>query len=218
VFAIAEVRGGGGLGRPWHDDGKLLRKANTFTDFIAVAEDLVAAGWTAPDRLAAVGGSAGGLLVGAVLNARPDLFRAALAQVPFVDLVTSMLDPDLPLTVVEREEWGDPRLPDLHAYMASYDPYANVRPAAYPDVLATAGLNDPRVGYWEAAKWVARLREANTGAARILLRIDLGSGHGGPSGRYDSLREVAFEYAFLLDRLVGISSALPGDAASGGGT
>ena len=209
VFAIAHVRGGGELGRRWYEDGKMAAKSHTFSDFIACARRLIAEGFTAPDRLAVRGGSAGGLLVGAVLNEAPQLFRAAVAEVPFVDCLTTMMDDTLPLTVGEWEEWGNP-VTDLDAYlrMRAYSPYDNVTgmdgngsPVRYPAVLATAGLHDPRVGYWEPAKWVARLRAADP-AARVLLRTELSAGHAGPSGRYDAWREEAFVCAFLIDSLV----------------
>lgn len=200
VFAIAHVRGGGELGRSWYEDGKLAAKENTFTDFIAVAEHLVAEGYTTPDLLAARGGSAGGLLVGAVVNRRPDLFAAVVAEVPFVDVVTTMLDESLPLTVIEWEEWGNPSLPAEYAWMRRYSPYDNVRAASYPAMLVTAGLNDPRVSYWEPAKWVARLRTTATTRGPLLLKTEMGAGHGGPSGRYDAWRDESFVMAFLLDR------------------
>jgi len=200
VFAIAHVRGGGEMGRPWYDDGKMLRKRNTFTDFIACAEHLISAGYTTSERLAVRGGSAGGLLIGAVLNLRPELFTAAVAEVPFVDALSTILDPTLPLTVTEWEEWGNP-LDDAEVYacMRSYSPYDNVGPAAYPTVLATAGLNDPRVSYWEPAKWVQRLRECTTSGRPIYLKTEMGAGHGGPSGRYDAWRDEALVFAFVLD-------------------
>jgi oligopeptidase B len=203
VFAIAHVRGGGELGRAWYEDGKLHNKVNTFTDFIACAEHLVAEGWTSPQRLVALGGSAGGLLMGAVINRRPDLFRAVVAEVPFVDVVTTILDPSLPLSVIEWEEWGDPHDPAYYRTMKAYSPYDNIEAQPYPAVLATAGLNDPRVSYWEPAKWVARLRERDTGARPILLKTEMGAGHGGPSGRYDAWRHDAFVYAFILSSLDG---------------
>ncbi|MCI0370827.1 MAG: prolyl oligopeptidase family serine peptidase, partial [candidate division NC10 bacterium] len=187
------------MGRAWYEDGKLLRKRNSFTDFIAAAEHLVAEGYTAPDRLAIAGGSAGGLLVGAAINLRPDLFRAVLAEVPFVDVVNTMLDAGLPLTVIEYEEWGNPGQREYYEYIRSYSPYDNVAARDYPHILVTAGLNDPRVAYWEPAKWTARLRARKTDGNRLLLRTNMGAGHGGASGRYDHLREVAFKYAFLLD-------------------
>jgi oligopeptidase B len=201
VYAVAHVRGGQEMGRWWYDQGKLLNKKNTFTDFIAAAEYLVRERYTASDRLAIRGGSAGGLLVGAVLNLRPDLFRAAVADVPFVDVITTMLDASIPLTAGEWLQWGDPREPEAYRYMKSYSPYDNVERKDYPAILVTAGLNDPRVGYWEPAKWVARLRAMKTDGNPLLLRTNMGAGHGGSSGRYDALREQAFRYAFILDQL-----------------
>ncbi len=202
VFAIAHVRGGGELGRPWYDDGKRLHKRNTFTDFIACAEHLVAERVTSPDRLVARGGSAGGLLMGAVTNLRPDLFAAVVAEVPFVDCLTTILDETLPLTVTEWEEWGNPvEDPEVYEYMKGYSPYDNVVPAAYPTILATSGLNDPRVSYWEPAKWVQALRPATTSGKPIYLKTEMGAGHQGPSGRYDSWRDEAFVFAFILDAL-----------------
>ena len=202
VCALAHVRGGGEMGRRWYEDGKMLRKKNTFTDFVACAETLVAEGYADPGRLVLRGGSAGGLLVGAVVNLRPDLFRAAVADVPFVDVLTTILDEDLPLTVTEWEEWGNPKAdPEVYAYVKSYSPYDNVAAVDHPAVLALAGLNDPRVSYWEPAKWVQRLRDRGTGGARILLKTEMGAGHGGPSGRYDSWREEALIFAFVLDEL-----------------
>ncbi len=201
VYAIAHVRGGGEMGREWYEDGKFLNKANTFADFIACAGELIERGYTGPRRLAIRGRSAGGLLIGAVLNARPDLFACAVAQVPFVDALTTMLDEMIPLTVNEYEEWGDPNDPEFYEYMKSYSPYDNVHRAIYPAVLVTAGLNDPRVPYWEPAKWVAKLRSATLSSRPIVLKTDLGSGHSGPSGRYDSWREEAFVSAFVVDHL-----------------
>ena len=199
VVAIAHVRGGEEMGRAWYESGKLLHKRNTFTDFIAAAEHLVAEGYTSPDRLAINGGSAGGLLMGAVTNLRPDLFQAVLAEVPFVDVVNTMLDATLPLTVIEYDEWGNPNDATYYEYMRSYSPYDNVTSKDYPHIMVTAGLNDPRVAYWEPAKWTARLRARKTDRNRLVLRTNMGAGHGGASGRYDYLREVAFKYAFLLD-------------------
>jgi oligopeptidase B len=198
VFAIAHIRGGAELGEEWHDHGKLLEKRNTFTDFIACAEHLISARYTSADRLAIMGGSAGGLLMGAVLNLRPEWFHAAIAKVPFVDTLNTMLDPTLPLTMAEYEEWGDPEDKQYYDYIRSYSPYDNVAPRAYPMMLVTAGLNDPRVSYWEPAKWVAKLRALKTDANVLLLKTDMGSGHFGPSGRYEGIKEVAFDYAFLL--------------------
>jgi oligopeptidase B len=199
VVAIAHVRGGEELGRPWYDAGRLLNKRNSFTDFIAAAEHLVQAGYTTPEGLAISGGSAGGLLVAAVVNLRPELFRAVLAEVPFVDVVNTMLDATLPLTVIEYDEWGNPNDPEAYAYIRSYSPYDNIQARGYPHMLVTAGLNDPRVAFWEPAKYTAKLRANRTNANRLLLRTNMGAGHGGASGRYDFLREVAFKYAFVLD-------------------
>lgn len=200
VFAIAHVRGGGFLGRQWYEDGKFLKKPNTFHDFVACAQLLIDRGLTAPDRLAMSGGSAGGLLVGAVMNLAPELFRSVLAAVPFVDIVSTMLDESLPLTAAEWEEWGDPRTPEFFQAMLAYSPYDNVGARAYPDVLAVAGLNDPRVQYWEPAKWVAKLRDRAT-SGEFLLLTHLGAGHQGRSGRYGALEDRALEYAWLLSTL-----------------
>jgi oligopeptidase B len=197
-FAIAHVRGGGELGERWYQAGKQAHKHNTFSDFIACAEHLVATGVTTADRLVISGGSAGGLLIGAVLNLRPDLFAAAVAEVPFVDTLNTMLDPDLPLTVTEYDEWGNPQEPEVYARIKAYAPYENVKPQAYPHLLAVAGYNDTRVAYWEAAKWVARLRELSTSDHLLLLKTELGAGHGGMSGRYQGLRDVALEYGFVF--------------------
>lgn len=201
AYAIAHVRGGGEMGREWYDQGKMLNKTNTFTDFIACAEHLLAAGYTSPERLVISGGSAGGLLMGAVTNMRPDLFSVVVATVPFVDVLNTMLDPDIPLTVIEYEEWGDPNLKEYYDYMKSYSPYDNVKVGDYPHMLITAGLNDPRVQYWEPAKWTAKLRAAKTDSNILLLKTEMGAGHFGPSGRYEYLKEVAFQYAFILNRL-----------------
>jgi oligopeptidase B len=199
VFAIAHVRGGGELGRRWYEDGKMLRKRNTFTDFIACAEHLIADGYTSPERLVARGGSAGGLLMGAVANLRPDLFAAVVAEVPFVDCLTSMMDESLRLTVTEWEEWGNPVADaEAYAYMRSYSPYDNVSTAAYPAMYVSAGLNDPRVGYWEPAKWVAKLRSRRTDDRPLVLRTELGAGHRGRSGRYEAWRNEARVQAFIL--------------------
>lgn len=203
VFAIAHVRGGGEMGRHWYNEGKLLDKRNTFTDFIACARYLIEQGWTSPRRLAIRGGSAGGLLVGAVVNMAPELFGAVVAEVPFVDALNTILDPSLPLTVMEWEEWGNPvASADVYAYMRSYAPYENVEAKDYPPMLVTAGLNDPRVSYWEPAKWVAKLRATRTDGNTLLLKTEMGAGHMGPSGRYDAWRDEALVYAFLLDTLV----------------
>lgn len=201
VFAVAHTRGGGELGRRWYDQGKLLAKKNTFTDFVACAQHLVKAGWTASDRLVARGASAGGLLMGAVANLAPDAFTGIVAQVPFVDALTSILDPSLPLTVTEWEEWGNPLDdPEVYAYMKSYTPYENVAAVDYPAILAVTSLNDTRVLYSEPAKWIARLRAVAPGGD-YLLKTEMGAGHGGPSGRYDSWREEAFINAWVLDRI-----------------
>lgn len=201
VVAIAHVRGGEEMGRPWYEGGRLLNKRSSFTDFIAAAEHLVREGYSSPDCLAINGGSAGGLLIGAVTNLRPDLFRAVLAEVPFVDVVNTMLDASLPLTVIEYDEWGNPNDPAAYSYIRSYSPYDNIAAKDYPHMLITAGLNDPRVAYWEPAKWTAKLRAMKTDNNRLLLRTNMGAGHGGASGRYDFLREMAFKYAFILDAL-----------------
>ncbi|MDP9113023.1 MAG: S9 family peptidase [Acidobacteriota bacterium] len=201
VYAIAHIRGGMDLGKPWHEAGRLLQKKNTFTDFIAAAEKLVAEKYTSPARLAIMGRSAGGLLMGAAVNMCPDLFTAVIAGVPFVDSLNTALDASLPLTVGEYEEFGDPDKRDFYEYMRSYAPYENVKAQAYPAMLVTAGLNDPRVSYWEPAKWVAKLRALKTNDRPLLLKTNMGSGHFGASGRYEYLKETALEYAFLLDVL-----------------
>ncbi len=201
VFAMAHVRGGGEMGRQWYVDGKLLNKKNTFTDFIACAEFLVDEGWTTAEQLVISGGSAGGLLIGAVINMRPELFHVAVADVPFVDAVTTMLDSSIPLTTEEWEEWGDPHDEQVFDYMLSYSPYDNVGAHSYPNLLITSGLNDPRVMYWEPTKWAARLRDLKTDQNLLLLKTEMGSGHMGRSGRYGYLEETAFEFAFVLDRL-----------------
>ncbi|WP_334181008.1 S9 family peptidase [Pseudomonas nitroreducens] len=203
VFAIAHVRGGGELGEAWYRAGKLAHKQNTFSDFIACAEHLLDHGYSTPAQLAISGGSAGGLLIGAVLNQRPQLFAAAIAEVPFVDVLNSMLNPDLPLTVTEYDEWGNPQEPEVYARIKAYAPYENVSAQDYPALLVVAGYNDSRVQYWEAAKWVAKLRVSKTDDRLLLLKTDLGAGHGGMSGRYQGLKDVALEYAFLF-KVLGI--------------
>jgi oligopeptidase B len=198
IYAVAHIRGGGELGKPWHDAGRLRQKRNTFTDFIAAAEHLIAGRFTASQNLAIEGGSAGGLLMGAVANMRPDLFRMIISHVPFVDVLNTMLDASLPLTVGEYEEWGDPRVAEDYFYMKSYCPYTNLEAKPYPSMLVKTGLNDSQVMYWEPAKYVAKLRKLKTDANALLLKTNMGAGHGGASGRYDYLREIAFDYAFLL--------------------
>lgn len=202
VFAIAHPRGGGEMGRLWYEGGKLVNKMNTFTDFVTAAQHLVDAGITTPERLAARGGSAGGLLMGAVVNLRPDLFQAIVAEVPFVDVINTMLDETLPLTVIEWEEWGNPKLEEQYRWMRAYAPYENIDPdAEYPALFVTAGLNDPRVSYWEPAKWVAALRARTTSRGPVILKTEMGAGHGGKSGRYDAWRDEAEVLAFVLDQL-----------------
>jgi oligopeptidase B len=204
VLAYAHVRGGGDMGKPWHDAGRLMHKMNTFTDFIAVTEYLTAHGYGDPQRVAIEGGSAGGLLMGAVVNLRPDLFRVVLSHVPFVDIMNTMLDASLPLTVAEYEEWGNPNEPDAFATMLSYSPYDNLGSLAgapIPAMLVKTSLNDSQVMYWEPAKYVARLRTIKTNETPLLLHINMEAGHGGASGRYDYLKEIAFDYAFLLTQL-----------------
>ncbi|KIG12216.1 Protease II [Enhygromyxa salina] len=201
IWAMAHVRGGGELGRSWYDTGKLAAKHNSFDDFVACAEHLIHERWTTPAQLVATGGSAGGLLVGAVANARPELFTAIVADVPFVDVLNTMLDPSLPLSLVERDEWGDPTSAEGFAWIHAYAPYENVRAQAYPAMFVLAGWNDPRVGYWESAKWVARLRDRKTDDHQILLWTNMDAGHAGPSGRFEYLHELALEYAFLIDHL-----------------
>jgi oligopeptidase B len=201
IYAVAHVRGGGELGKPWHDAGRMRQKRNTFTDFIAAAEHLIALRYTTPQKLVIEGGSAGGLLMGAVTNMRPDLFRMVISHVPFVDVLNTMLDASLPLTVGEYEEWGNPQVAEDYFYMKSYCPYSNLERRAYPAILAKTGLNDSQVMYWEPAKYVAKLRTLKTDANPLLLKINMGAGHGGASGRYDYLREIALDYAFLLTHL-----------------
>ncbi|OFY39295.1 MAG: oligopeptidase B [Bacteroidetes bacterium GWF2_40_14] len=204
IYAVAQVRGGSDMGEQWYEDGKLMKKKNTFTDFIACAEKLIADKYTEPSRLAATGGSAGGLLMGAVTNMRPDLFQTIVAQVPFVDVINTMMDSSLPLTTQEYEEWGNPNEPEAYNYMLSYSPYDNVKAQNYPNILATGGINDSQVLFHEPAKWVAKLRKYKTDDNLVLLYMNMESGHGGATGRYDSIRDTAFEWAFILNR-VGIS-------------
>jgi oligopeptidase B len=200
VYAIAHIRGGSEMGRKWYEDGKFLHKKNTFTDFIACAEYLIQQQWTSPQHLAISGGSAGGLLIGATINLRPELFKAAVAQVPFVDVVTTILDTSLPLSAMEWEEWGNPNDKTYYNYIKSYSPYDNVTAQHYPALLITAGLNDPRVSYWEPAKWTAKLRRLKLDTNPLLLKTHMDAGHAGASGRYERLKETAFEFAFLLSQ------------------
>ena len=205
IFAVAHVRGGGEMGRIWYDDGKMDKKKNTFTDFIAVADDLVERGIAKRDALVAEGGSAGGMLMGAVANMAPDRFKAIQAVVPFVDPLTSMLKPELPLTVTEWDEWGDPyHDPEYYDYMASYAPYENVEAKEYPNILAVTSLNDTRVLYVEPAKWIAELQRTATGGT-FLLKTEMSAGHGGVSGRYKKWRQNAFEYAWLINQATGLT-------------
>jgi oligopeptidase B len=201
IYADAHIRGGGELGKPWHDAGRMRQKRNTFTDFIAAAEHLIAQRYTAPEKLVIEGGSAGGLLMGAVTNMRPDLFRMVISHVPFVDVLNTMLDASLPLTVGEYEEWGNPQIAEDYFYMKSYCPYTNLERKPYPAILAKTGLNDSQVMYWEPAKYVAKMRTLKTDSSPLLLKTNMGAGHGGASGRYDYLHEIALDYAFLLTHL-----------------
>ncbi|WP_026946523.1 S9 family peptidase [Algoriphagus marincola] len=198
VFAIAHVRGGEDLGRKWYEDGKLLKKQNTFTDFIACAKHLINENYTQADRLYGMGGSAGGLLIGAVINMRPDLFDGVIAAVPFVDVVTTMLDESIPLTTGEFQEWGNPKFEEYYHYILSYSPYDQVESKAYPNILVTSGLHDSQVQYWEPTKWVAKLRDLKTDENLLLLHTNMEAGHGGASGRFQALKELAMEYAFLV--------------------
>ncbi len=201
IFAMTHVRGGGEMGRYWYDDGKLLHKKNTFTDFLATSEHLITEKYTSSEKLVICGISAGGLTIGTVVNMRPELFKVVIADVPFVDLINTMLDPSIPLTVIEYEEWGNPHKKEYYDYMLSYSPYDNVQVKEYPNMLILAGLNDTRVQYWEPAKWTAKLRAMKTDNNRLLLKTNMGAGHGGVSGRYQQIKEMAFEYAFILDIL-----------------
>ena len=198
IFACAHVRGGGEMGKRWHDDGRMLAKKNTFSDFIACADHLVGAHYTDPSKLVIQGGSAGGLLMGAVTNLRPELFRAVVAEVPFLDVVNTMLDESLPLTTGEYEEWGNPKEKEFFDVMRAYSPYDNLAARNFPAMLVETSLNDSQVMYWEPAKYVARLRTLKTDTSPLLLRINMEAGHGGASGRYDYLKEIAFTYAFVL--------------------
>lgn len=201
VYAFAGVRGGADLGRAWYEDGKFLKKKNTFKDFISCAEYLIKRKYTSPEHLAIRGGSAGGLLVGATVNMRPDLFKVVCAHVPFVDLINTMFDDSLPLTLTEYKEWGNPHDKKYYSYMLSYSPYDNVHECAYPNMYITAGLNDQRVTYWEPAKWAQKLRDFNIGESDVILKVNMGEGHFGKSGRYNSLKETAEEYSYLVAKL-----------------
>ena len=201
VFGIAHIRGGSDLGEQWYEDGKLLKKKNTFTDFIACSEKLIADKYTSADKLAAAGGSAGGLLMGAVANMRPDLYHTIVAQVPFVDVVTTMLDDTLPLTTGEYEEWGNPNEEEYFKYMLSYSPYDNIKAQNYPNMLITGGINDSQVLFHEPTKYAAKLRAMKTDDNILLLKMNMDSGHGGATGRYDGIKETAFELAFILNRV-----------------
>jgi oligopeptidase B len=201
VFAIGHIRGGSEMGHKWYESGRVLNKKNSFADFIACAEHLIREGFTSAQKLAIIGVSAGGLLVGACVTMRPDLFKAAICKVPFLDVVTTMSDPDIPLTALEYDQWGNPMEREHFDYMLSYSPYDNIRPTHYPHMLITAGLNDPRVAYWESAKFTAKLREMKTGENLVLLYTNYDSGHAGSSGRYDFLKEIALDYAFLINTL-----------------
>jgi len=202
IYAIPHVRGGGYLGRQWKEDGKLMKKKNTFYDFIACAKHLCNEKYTSKDNLAIQGGSAGGLLIGAVVTMEPSLCRAAIANVPFVDVINTMMDASIPLTAIEWEEWGNPiTSKEAFEYMLSYSPYDNIKASVYPNLLLTTGLNDPRVQYWEPAKFINKLRRIKTDNNTLILKTNMGAGHGGASGRYDYLKELAFDYAFILDNL-----------------
>jgi oligopeptidase B len=205
IYAIAHIRGGGELGKPWHDAGRMRQKKNTFADFIASAEHLIASRFTSSKKIIIEGGSAGGLLMGAVSNLRPDLFHAVISHVPFVDVLNTMLDASLPLTVGEYEEWGNPQIAEDYFYIKSYCPYTNLESKPYPAMLVKTGLNDSQVMYWEPAKYVAKLRRLKTDSNSLLFKINMAAGHGGASGRYDYLREIALDYAFLLQQ-IGIQS------------
>jgi oligopeptidase B len=199
VFAIAHIRGGEDLGRQWYEDGKLLKKKNTFTDFIDCSKHVIKEKYTSPEHLYAEGGSAGGLLMGAVVNIAPELYNGVIAQVPFVDVITTMLDDSIPLTTGEYDEWGNPNVKKYYDYMLSYSPYDNVTAQKYPNMYVSTGLHDSQVQYWEPAKWVAKLRTKKTGDTVLFLNTNMDAGHGGASGRFEALKELAKEYSFLLD-------------------
>jgi oligopeptidase B len=201
VYAIAHIRGGEEMGRDWYEDGKLLKKKNTFTDFIDCAEFLINEKYTSPQKLFALGGSAGGLLMGAIINMKPEIFKGVIAAVPFVDVVTTMLDESIPLTTGEFDEWGNPKDQEYYDYMLSYSPYDNVQKKDYPALLVTTGLHDSQVQYWEPAKWIAKLREEKTDKNLLILKTEMEAGHSGTTGRFKRYRETALEYVFILDQL-----------------
>ncbi|MGB3131532.1 MAG: prolyl oligopeptidase family serine peptidase [Saprospiraceae bacterium] len=198
IYAIAHIRGGEELGREWYNNGKLLKKQNTFSDFIVCAEHLINLKFTTPNQLYAMGGSAGGLLIGAVINQRPELWKAVIAAVPFVDVVTTMLDDTIPLTTGEYDEWGNPNDPTYFNYMLNYSPYDQVKAQTYPNILVTTGLHDSQVQYWEPAKWVAKLRDLKTDRNILLLHCNMETGHSGETGRFKAYREIAMNYAFII--------------------
>ena len=198
VYAIAHIRGSQYLGRQWYEDGRVFNKKNTFMDFISASEFLIEKKYTSPDHLYAMGGSAGGLLMGAVMNMSPELYNGVISAVPFVDVVTTMLDESIPLTTGEYDEWGDPNIKEFYDYMLSYSPYDNIRNVEYPNTLVTTGLHESQVQYWEPAKWVAKLRDYHQGYNKIILHPDMDAGHSGSSGRFEALKEIAMEYAFLF--------------------
>jgi oligopeptidase B len=199
IYAIAHIRGGEDLGRQWYEDGKLLKKKNTFTDFIDCSQFLIQEKYTSPAHLYAEGGSAGGLLMGAVVNMAPELYHGVIAQVPFVDVITTMLDDSIPLTTGEYDEWGNPNKKEYYDYMLSYSPYDNVKEQTYPNMFVSTGLHDSQVQYWEPAKWVAKLRTHKKGNTVLYLHTNMDAGHGGASGRFEAIKELAKEFAFLLD-------------------
>jgi oligopeptidase B len=199
IFAIAHIRGGEDLGRQWYEDGKLLKKKNTFTDFIDCSKFVIEQKYTSPEHLYAEGGSAGGLLMGAIVNLAPELYNGIIAQVPFVDVITTMLDESIPLTTGEYDEWGNPNVKKYYNYMASYSPYDNVKKQIYPNMYVSTGLHDSQVQYWEPAKWVAKLRSIKTDDSLLFLDTNMDAGHGGASGRFEAIKELAKEYSFLLD-------------------
>ena len=201
VYSIAQIRGGSDLGEQWYEDGKLLKKKNSFSDFIACSEKLISEGYTSSNKLAAMGGSAGGLLMGAVANSRPDLYQTIVAQVPFVDVINTMLDDTLPLTTGEYEEWGNPNVEEYYNYILSYSPYDNIVAQEYPNMLVTGGINDSQVLFHEPAKYVAKLRSLKSDDNILIMRMNMDSGHGGATGRYEGIKDTAFEFAFILNRV-----------------